>query len=60
MTRIELNPDFETMQETKPQYNQLQSYKILFRQFPVFTVLPNLKKTNISHLPALCFKNYPP
>jgi hypothetical protein len=33
------------MQETKPQYNLSLGYaKTMFRQFPVFTVLPNLGK----------------
>jgi hypothetical protein len=33
------------MQETKPQYNRSLGYaKTMFRQFPVFTVLPNLRK----------------
>jgi len=33
------------MQETKPQYDRSLGYnKSMFRQFPVFTVLPNLRK----------------
>jgi hypothetical protein len=48
------------MQETKPQYNRSLSYdKTMFMQFSVFAVLTRLKKTNISRLLTVDFKNYP-
>jgi hypothetical protein len=32
------------MQETKPKFKWSLGYEIMFRQFPIFTVLPNLRK----------------
>jgi hypothetical protein len=55
MTRIKRNPVFEVHARTKPQFNRLLVYgKKMFRQFPIFAVLPN-----IPHQLSLDFKNFP-